>query len=98
MELNKNKKIIISFNSKAFKKYCEECYNLCFDKHQGYGPGNINRFKLEGLTMRMWEKIERAYGIVWEKRDPKGENLENVFKDIHNYAVIALMYMKKEWY
>ena len=40
----------VPFNNKAFKRLCEESRHLCADKHQDYGPGNVQKFGIEGMT------------------------------------------------
>ena len=49
--------------------------------------------------MRMYEKIERGYNIIWEgnEAEVKDEAVENIFKDVINYGIIGLLLKRGEW-
>lgn len=96
---SKAKQPVVPFNSKAFMRICKENYDLCFAKHQDYGPENIRQFGELGVVMRMWEKIQRLYNLTWKNRQPvvNDESVENVYRDICNYTIIALMLRNNEW-
>jgi len=93
MTSNKN------FNSKAFMKICKENHDLCKAKSKDYGKNNIIKFGLKGIIMRMYEKIERGYNIIWEgnEAEVKDEAVENIFKDVINYGIIGLLLKRGEW-
>lgn len=78
----------------------KELAGLLITKHQDYGPTNIANAPggaLNGLRVRMHDKLARINNLVDNGKDPKYESLEDSFKDLANYAVIALMVMRGKW-
>lgn len=78
----------------------DELYNLLLDKHHDYGPKNIAGSPggpLNGLRVRMWDKIARINHLIDNKTDAKNESLEDSYKDLANYAIIGLMVLRKKW-
>ena len=63
---------------------------LCSKQHD-YGHGNINRFGLKGITVRLSDKIERYKNL--EGREAKNESTCDTLVDIVGYCVVALMYL-----
>ena len=75
-----------------------ECVRLLDEKQKDYGPGNISRFGVKGLSVRLYDKVERlANLLVVRNESPKNESLEDTFKDIANYGLIGLMLLRDEW-
>lgn len=73
---------------------------LLIRKHRDYGSKNIAQSPggpLNGLRVRMWDKLARINNLVDTNSDPKNESLRDSFIDLANYAVIALMVIDKEW-
>lgn len=69
-------------------------------KHQDYGAGNISRFGLRGIVVRLNDKIERLATLTDEKtngKEAKFESIEDSLRDISNYATIGLLCMKNKW-
>lgn len=78
----------------------DELYLLLLDKHHDYGPKNIAGSPggpLNGLRVRMWDKIARINHLIDNNVDAKNESLEDSYKDLANYAVIALMVLRGKW-
>lgn len=72
----------------------DELYDLMVAKQKDYGPTNIMETPYGpeiGLTVRMWDKFARLRNLVEKNRNPLNESLDDTFKDIANYAIIALM-------
>jgi hypothetical protein len=61
---------------------------LCKKQHD-YGHGNINRFGLMGITVRLSDKVERYANL--EGRQAQNEATTDTLIDIVGYCVIALM-------
>ena len=78
----------------------DELYMLLLSKHADYGPLNIAKSPggpINGLRVRMWDKIARINHLVDNSFVPENEPLEDSFKDLANYAIIALMVLRKKW-
>jgi len=78
----------------------DEIGNLLITKQADYGPGNINNAfggPINGLLVRIGDKFERLKNLFKSGSQPKYESIEDSFKDMANYAVIALMIQRGTW-
>jgi hypothetical protein len=78
----------------------DELYDLMLTKHADYGPLNIAKSPggpINGLRVRMWDKMARINHLVDSGADAKNEPLEDSFKDLANYAIIGLMVLREKW-
>ena len=80
----------------------DELVNLLLSKHRDYGPKNISLAPggaLNGLRVRMWDKLARINNLTSYNFNalPENEPLEDSFKDLANYALIALMVLREKW-
>lgn len=74
--------------------------NVLLDKQADYGPLNIANAPggpLNGLRVRMFDKISRINHLIETGADPKNESLYDSFLDLANYSVIAMMVLKGTW-
>ena len=74
--------------------------DLLISKHHDYGPLNIARSPggpINGLRVRMWDKIARINNLVDSKVKPSNESLRDSFVDLLNYSAIALMVLDGNW-
>jgi len=74
--------------------------NLLLKKHADYGPKNISQAPggpLNGLRVRMWDKLARINNLVDNNADPENESLRDSFLDLLNYSAIALMVLDGAW-
>ena len=74
--------------------------NLLISKHHDYGPLNIARSPggpINGLRVRMWDKIARINNLVDSKVKPSNESLRDSFVDLLNYSAIAIMVLDNNW-
>ena len=75
-----------------------DCVSLLDAKQKDYGPKNISRLGVRGLSVRLYDKIERLANLLMDREEsPKNESLEDTFKDIANYGIIGLMLLKDQW-
>mgnify|MGYP000199753899 CR=1 FL=1 len=82
-----------------------ECVNLLISKQKDYGPENILSFGELGVLVRMNDKMARLKNILWKKKVENGDNdvevnhesIEDTFKDMANYAMIALMLRRDQF-
>jgi hypothetical protein len=87
-----------------FKKDVEATFNelkeLLLSKHLDYGPKNISDSPggpINGLRVRMHDKLARINNLVDKNRNPQHESLEDSFKDMANYSIIALLVLRQKW-
>jgi hypothetical protein len=69
-------------------------------KHHDYGPLNIARSPggpINGLRVRMWDKIARINNLVDSNVKPSNESLRDSFMDLLNYSAIAIMVLDNHW-
>jgi hypothetical protein len=73
---------------------------LLIKKQKDYGPKNISDSPggpLNGLRVRMFDKLARINNLVETGVTPENESLRDSFMDIANYAIIAMMVLDKQW-
>jgi hypothetical protein len=78
----------------------DELYDLMISKHTDYGPTNISKSPggpLNGLRVRMHDKMARINNLVESGAGAQHEPLEDSFKDLANYAVIGMMVLREKW-
>jgi hypothetical protein len=80
----------------------EDLVALLLSKHKDYGPKNISNAPggaLNGLRVRIHDKTARINNLYDSIRDmaPEHESFEDSFKDLANYAIIALLVLKGKW-
>ena len=88
-----------SFESAVASTF-QELVDLLLSKHKDYGPKNISDAPggaLNGLRVRMHDKLARINNLYDSKTNPEHESLEDSFKDMANYAVIGLLVLRGEW-
>ena len=92
-----------------FKRIQRDQYVLFCRKQKNYGPDNISlgtslereqdrRLSLQGLFFRLNDKINRyKQMIMFGSQDAVGESLEDTFKDISVYGIIAQLVQNGKW-
>jgi hypothetical protein len=88
-----------SFNTEVANVF-KELEELLLSKHKDYGPKNISQSPggpLNGLRVRLWDKLARLNNLTDKKSLPQHESLEDTFKDMANYAVIGLLVLRDKW-
>jgi hypothetical protein len=78
----------------------DELGNLLISKQRDYGPGNINNAyggPINGLMVRMGDKWERLKNLLATGDTPQHESIEDSFKDLANYCIIAMMVQRGKW-
>ena len=74
--------------------------NLLIRKHKDYGPKNIAHSPggaLNGLRVRMHDKVARINHLVDSRVAPSNESLRDSFIDLLNYSAIAILVLEKKW-
>ena len=78
----------------------QELLDLLLSKHKDYGPKNISEAPggaINGLRVRMHDKLARINNLVDNVKEPEHESLEDSFKDMANYAIIGLLVLRGKW-
>jgi len=73
---------------------------ILIKKHEDYGPLNISHSPggpLNGLRVRMHDKLARINHLIDSGKDPENEALIDSFLDLANYAVIAQLVITNKW-
>ena len=72
-----------------------ECYQLWCERHRKYGRLNISKFGEYGCLVRASDKLERL--INSRHVDFQDESIEDSWKDLLNYAAMALLCRWGQW-
>ena len=78
----------------------DQAGNLLIRKHHDYGPKNIAHSPggpLNGLRVRMWDKIARINNLLDSNVKPSNESLRDSYLDLLNYSAIAMMVLDGVW-
>lgn len=78
----------------------KELTELLLKKHQDYGPKNIADAPggpMNGLRVRMFDKMARLNNLVESGDTPNYESLEDTLIDLANYAIIGLLVQRGQW-
>ena len=78
----------------------DQAGNLLLRKHRDYGPKNIAHSPggpLNGLRVRIWDKIARINNLLDSNVEPSNESLRDSFLDLLNYSAIAMMVLDNVW-
>lgn len=90
---------LMTFREKVLE-YSKLNAELLVSKHRDYGPKNISNSPggpLNGLRVRMHDKLARINHLVDSGSSPHHESLRDSFIDLANYSLIALMVLDDEW-
>jgi hypothetical protein len=98
-QANSSKEINAEFISNVWR-VLDSAGNLLIRKHHDYGPKNISDSPggaLNGLRVRMHDKMARINHLVDSEVSPSNESLRDSFLDLLNYSAIAMMVLDKTW-
>ena len=99
LQANANTKVNDEFRAEVWR-ILDSAGNLLIRKHHDYGPKNIAHSPggaLNGLRVRMWDKVARINNLLDSKMSPSNESLRDSFIDLLNYSAIAIMVLDKKW-
>lgn len=83
-----------TFNEAAYK-IAAGVADLIISKQHDYGHGNILAFGEFGVLVRASDKLERLKNLHRLGDCPANETIEDTWKDLAGYALIALMLGRK---
>lgn len=78
----------------------DELGDILIAKHEDYGPKNISNAPggpLNGLNVRMYDKLARLDNLLSNNKTPKNESIRDTFIDLANYAIIGLLVIDGKW-
>lgn len=87
------------FDESVQQKF-QHAKSVLLQKHKDYGPKNIALAPggaINGLRVRMWDKMARINHLVESGATPENESLKDSFLDLANYAIIAMLVLDGEW-
>jgi hypothetical protein len=103
-DIEGNEEFMDGFVAFQFEQALEHIFNdgftLLVKKHEDYGPKNISQSPggpLNGLRVRMWDKLARINHLVDNGASPSNESLRDSFMDLMNYSAIAMMVLDGDW-
>ena len=82
------------------RELLDEAGNLLLRKQMDDGPTNISKAPggpINGLRVRMHDKIARINNLIDKGVDPQNESLRDSFIDLLNYSAIAIMVLENKW-
>ena len=100
LQANPNAKVVDDEFITNVWRVLDSAGNLLIRKHHDYGPKNVAHSPggpLNGLRVRMWDKVARINNLVDSKVNPSNESLRDSFVDLLNYSAIAIMVLDKTW-
>jgi len=100
LQANPNAKVVDDEFITNVWRVLDSAGNLLIRKHHDYGPKNVAHSPggpLNGLRVRMWDKVARINNLVDSKVNPSNESLRDSFIDLLNYSAIAIMVLDKKW-
>ena len=62
-------------------------------KQRDYGAENIAKFGLNGLVIRIHDKVARLENLIKKNSNPSNESLQDTLLDIIGYSIIAIKWI-----
>jgi len=88
-----------STGSSEWKNACQEIANgiveLVSSKQHDYGTSNITDFGMMGILVRLNDKVSRLKNLYKTGNNPSNETIEDTWRDVVGYGIIALMVINK---
>lgn len=72
----------------------QELQDLFVSKQRDYGHGNILRYGIQGIEVRLSDKLQRLANLAKNGTDPANESVIDSWSDVVGYCVLALMVLK----
>jgi len=84
-------------NSGETKWTVEQQVELLASKQHDYGCENVLKFGVEGIRVRLCDKISRYYNLLKRGVDPVNETLADTLKDMVGYCVLHVMVQQNQF-
>jgi len=79
----------------AHHTVAEEIALLLDRKRADYGTENIKKFGSQGVLVRVSDKVERLINLSRKDGQVNFESVEDTWKDIAGYAILALLEIRE---
>ena len=76
-------------------KIALEIAELLDQKRADYGTENIKKFGSYGVLVRVSDKVERLINLSKRNNKPNFESVEDTWRDIAGYAILALIELRE---
>ena len=76
-------------------KIALEIAELLDRKRADYGTENIRKFGSHGVLVRVSDKVERLINLSKRNNKPNFESVEDIWRDIAGYAILALIELRE---
>ena len=70
---------------------------IMISKNRDYGANNISAFGELGVLVRASDKVERLKTLLMGDREPNHESIDDTWRDLGNYAIIAQLVRRGWW-
>lgn len=74
--------------------HLQDVVELIASKQADYGHGNILRFGIDGIIVRLSDKLARLENLTRTGKSARNEALSDTWNDIVGYSIIAIMLLK----
>jgi hypothetical protein len=81
----------------AVREIMQELTELIISKQKDYGHENIMAFGEFGILVRANDKMARLKNLLKSGTVPLNESVEDSWRDLANYGIIALM-VRRGWF
>ena len=81
----------------AFNEITQEMLLTFIKKNKDYGKGNILDTGERGILFRINDKINRLKNLLGKQISPQNETIEDTWRDIAVYGVIAIL-LRRGWF
>jgi len=83
----------------ATRRIVYELSDVLVSKQHDYGHSNITDFGEYGVLVRANDKMARLKNLISPtgETEPNNESIEDSWKDLANYAILALM-LRRGWF
>ncbi|PWA11083.1 hypothetical protein DCC39_10315 [Pueribacillus theae] len=79
----------------AVMDHITELADTLIRKQIDYGPNAISRFGMDGIVIRISDKLERLINLTQLKSEPEvDESVEDTLRDMAGYAILGLMVLE----
>jgi len=83
---------IVIASEMGFRFTVDSVQETLVRKQRDYGHENIRRFGLQGLLVRIHDKVARLENLVSNSQTPNNESIEDTLLDIVGYSAIGIMW------
>jgi hypothetical protein len=84
---------------KLIAEYAREALTIFAAKQEAYGRGNIAKFGLTGVTIRLHDKLERLINLTHNNahNNVNDESVADTLLDVSNYGLIGRAVSEGRW-